>query len=827
MSVAEKTIGLSTFKTVDQPTVQGTPKTEVTDTVNLELTDIRDFLARPLELTNSSTGTFTFRPWDLIWSNSAIFAKIRNYKLIRGVMNLRLEVSVNPYIYGQVVMALSYNTDNSGGFINYDVTTLLQNDYSVILDAAVSQTVELSIPYFGQQPWMLVNNIPGTQNIQVDCYEINPMTDASSTGIPNVFYRVYGWVTELELAIATPQSDFVPDNVTHVKPSFAKSTHIDKVNRENNNHKKVHFNIPKAIGMEQHQGVISGAASVVTDIANKISDVPLIGGFAKTIAQGSSMVGSIAGLFGFSRPISLQQNERQIRTFAGSTAITSGQDVSRPLSTDINCFKNINPIDSNKEDLMSIAYTSRHWGYRKTCTIATTNNPGDSLCVIPVIPLTGTPTTGSAYTFSPLAFCTIPFARWRGSIEYKITIIASKFHKGRIKVFWTNSTSYGDDPTNTTTMAYMDIVPGNILVYNVPHSSTNPWYTTRPTEDGADVSTFLDDEINGYLNIVLDMPLTAPRTGANTYVRVEVRAGEDFMISCPTMDIMRYIVPITVTRSNMVPYQAVDSGTFTTLGPSYGGSLTLTQLGREDQNDYATSVAGERIVSFRDMAKRYSFFDNIMRYALLYTDNAEYFTSYRLRRMPSLLCRTDKTYGGSMTWLTYSTLPFRYESGSTRVKIVNNATMIPYNFSNVLNLQDNVYIMRGAYDGFSQFKPTITASGATYGDIFQRCAYTALQDFTAGGEVYNNSFPIEVQIPDMSHNRLNLVLPWLNPTTPDSAITYFELLNIPNAVLNGSDSVNGGTAQVFYAAGEDFNVSTFMGIPNLVLCQVYKSDPPG
>lgn len=759
------------FVTQDQPEDVNyaiTPRLDVALNPSL---DIGLFLARPVEIYTNTTDTWSILPYNLLLSNTAISNKLANFFMMRASIVLRIEVSANPYIYGRCAIGIwggnnPYNVALKRTFNNYSI---LQSDYHVDLDYAVHQSVQLKIPYINGEPYFVIaNQFP---DCVVSCVNILSVADALNSATPTITYRVYAWFEDVQLSAPVTQSKFETTNVKETK-----------------------------------MGPISGLASKFEAAGNILSKIPVIGGYFGLFGNISGLVGKAAAIFGLSRPSYINNDDLKIIKYNGNMCNTTGVDVSRNLSLDPKRFKTISNIDASVEDQLSFSYIGLHWGVLGLANITTSDAVGTLYIGYPVMPCAGpTYSSNTSVALPPVGFVTAPFAQWHGSLEYRFTVICSKFHKGRVRIFWNPYYNPTVQTGNLTLLQYLDIVPGNTATMIVPYARESMVLQSQIWN--IDVQTGMgSDAYNGFIHVVLDMPLSAPRAGAGCSILVEVRAGPDFSVFEPTMTNIEcidvssfgtqtYYFPCDNSTDGIYPY-GPGPVLVTDLKPALQTSSLPTNV-NEYSSEYVRHMIGERCVSFRSLLKRYYYFGTD------YITTLPPFVTEVLRRTPAWGTEIEsKLYVNSVTMLQYASLPFIANTGSTRVKVV--PTLVGNAGGNPFNSNIRSVVMRGVYDSFARLDSSdhVTSTELYATQLFSR------RRFGAGGDVSPIGLPIEVSIPD------TLGFSYY----PTGAADDLNEADAAIAIIYDCNNVPTGTnfaADIFYAAGDDFNLSGFVGVPLL------------
>lgn len=164
--------------------------------------------------------------------------------------------------------------------------------------------------------------------------------------------------------------------------------------------------------------------------------------------------------------------------------------------------------------------------------------------VTPILALDSYPTFSrfknqlTATTFPPIAVVSSFFGYWRGDIEYKIQIIASKFHTGTLMITFVPGNDLNDDyDINILKLSHseiIDISSTREFTFRAPWYSVNAWKRTRGLSTFKDVST-------GKLFVKVLNPLICVAQVVNSLTcNVFVRAADNFELAIPRLT---HIVP--------------------------------------------------------------------------------------------------------------------------------------------------------------------------------------------------------------------------------------------------------------------------------------------
>jgi len=721
---------------------------------------IAEFLARPLLIATVTMGTpATVTPWATFLTNPAVAAKIRNAYLIRGNMHMRFIPQADAYTYG---LALVTPT------IHGKLCDPYSSDYGAMLDIATQKEVELVTPYFGEVPFIRVPDAgTATQFSYNIASAVGPFSSNTATP-PTVTISVYAWITDLDMRI--PYAQMFMSGVSWV-------------NR----------NIPAE---EKPMGLVSKPMGAIARAANVLEEVPLIGGIAKTAGMVANAIGGIASFFGFSKPTNLVDPERAILVPSSNMASAYGPSYATLIDTDPKRSKSIDPTTAIglQHDQLSFGYITRHWGLIDSFTMLSSQTAGTELKRSFVAP-GAVRVVGNAVYHTPLSYVASLFKFWTGSIEYKFVVVCSTFHKGRVRIFW-NPQTVSENPTNTTTMITLDILPGNTGTLVVPWGADYPYRAMGILDYDA---VGLSGMNNGFLYVQVDQRLQVPTATSDVYILMFVRAGSDMQFAVPSSTLLKgsFDVPNgSYPRDFVFPHNTItyDPGDYvfpivnqTKVDGYVWGVNNIAEVDMQD-NLVPLEIFGERFVSMRTLLKRGTWNSVIL------TNNPGGPVTLAVRRMPySPEPNGGRQFAVQKTMLEYVSELFMFNSGSVRVMLRTRANELAVSRA----------IVHRMTDGTNQsYGYTTTSTPTNETRYFDCMAYV-----NNGGTVIDGSaLPgpvIEFEIPDLNGIRMKR-----NNFVGDDTRVGVSLM--PSGIAGNPGSI---VMHAWYSAGEDFNFYGFAGAP--------------
>jgi len=228
-------------------------------------------------ITQTPVKTFTF-PYDLMVLGNK-FDKIRNFEWFKADVRLRILINANPFIAGRLWITYSP--------IDTSPNTATLRDYARIdrkgrvgvtsypgveLDLQTNTAAELVVPWIAEADAERAS-LETQKLYRVDIWMLTPLVVADNAlKIP---IQVYASFENIQLKFPTP--------ITYPNTSSYKRAHLQ--------------------AKTEAKGPIQEIASGISQAAGSLTNVPLVGEFAQPVQWVSNIVGKVASIFGWSRPI--------------------------------------------------------------------------------------------------------------------------------------------------------------------------------------------------------------------------------------------------------------------------------------------------------------------------------------------------------------------------------------------------------------------------------------------------------------------------------------------------------------------------------------------
>jgi hypothetical protein len=486
--------------------------------VNLPTGDLGTFLARPVEIATGvlsngnspQTAVVTIDPWDLFLAVPSVADKTANFSYFRGTLELTFVLSAPGNAYGLYALTAVPNGGVAGGSATMSnvarIANCLQTDICAAVDIALSTTVELSLPFVLPEDYATLAT-RGVDMWKLTLFCLQPVGTPIDGGITEANYKIYARSPDIELVVPMFQGGkrkkhLVIDNLESAKAKM------------------------KSLG-------ISSTSRKIEEAASSLASVPLIGTFAAPVAQAAGLVADVASWFGFSRETTEGEPRPVGNRALSNVAHIDGNDSSDLASLSVANTISVDPVlaDGSPEDCAAFSSLFSRPTLVAVAAWDVTAATGETLLEIPVTPFYTRSTDDTGIDLTVAGYCGLPFAFWRGDINYKIFIPCSKMHRGAFQVAWLPSTA--DESAATLTNVTMNVV--RELECGIEMDVTVGYAREKPALRGEiySSSTILNlDEINGRLVIRVVNPLRSQSDLASTRIFVFQSAGENMEFTC-------------------------------------------------------------------------------------------------------------------------------------------------------------------------------------------------------------------------------------------------------------------------------------------------------
>ena len=470
--------------------------------------DLGNFLSRPvlistLSWTISSLADTVLDPWTLLLDNQYIKYKIHNFAYLRGNLHIKIVVNASPFYYGSAIAAytpLYSHIPSIPSYTGNNKITWSQRPHIWIYPQS-NTGGEMVLPFLWPQNSVIVSSASSVAELgRLHIFKYVDLASANGATNNGCTIQVYAWLENVELRVPT---------------------------------------VGLALqGDEYSDGPISRPASALANTASWFENIPIIAPFATATRMGAQAVSAIASLFGWSNPPVIS-NVMPYKHLASASISEPTSKITLDPKAELSVDPRIVGLDSIDE--LSISYLVQKESFLSQYAWACDDSVGDMLFNLRVTPtLQGSynATTHYQVNATPMSYISNLFQYWRGDIIFKLVIIASQYHRGRLRVTW--------DPINTTGSAdqshiaftkVIDLGDTTETEIRIPYAQIYPWlsanmrYTTEGFSTGALSNTL--SATNGTMTVRVLTNLSAPIDVAPVTVQLFVRGAENLEFACP------------------------------------------------------------------------------------------------------------------------------------------------------------------------------------------------------------------------------------------------------------------------------------------------------
>lgn len=505
---------------------------------NIELSN---FLSRPVKIneftwsesqTTIGANLQSIKPWQLYFSDTVIQNKLKNYAYLRCDLRVKVVINASPFYYGALMMAYrpldQFIANETITLDPYGARHLIpysQRPHEWIFPQH-NEGGNMMLPFFYPYNWIQVGiNQEFTAMGQLDFLLFAPLESANGVTSASLNISTYAWAENVELSGPT-------------------------------------IGLTMQSADEYGKRPASTIATAIADTAKVLTRIPIIAPFATATEFAMRGIGNALRILGFSNPNVIDAVEPYKPTAFPSLATSEISYPAEKLTLDPKNELCVDPRVTGLSGLdeLSISYLVQKESYI-TQTSWNDTNPADTILFYSAITpfmfdLSQTFATNKqvAYYLSPMAWVGQMFNAWRGDIIIRMRIIASQYHKGRLRISYDPAAFSATNIINTanTTSAVItrivDLSKDTSVTFRVPYSQAAPWCRTLkslsypatsypfPWEDGSGLFPHVPNYTNGVFTVRVLNELTGPVTGTSVTLLFSFAGAENLEFANPGMD---------------------------------------------------------------------------------------------------------------------------------------------------------------------------------------------------------------------------------------------------------------------------------------------------
>lgn len=517
------------------------------------------YLSRPVLINTftwaqSTTGTDlnSFLPWTLFFNDSRIKSKLVNFARLQCNLRLKFILNASPFYYGLLKVNYDPLVSNRATGQNFITQTQLPGPYIAPQEMS---SVEMKLPFFWPRDYLDICSIEDFNSMGKIYYNvIEQLQSANAVVAGQITISCYAWAEDIHLAAPTS------------------------------------FNAL--------QGPIANTARTISNVAGALANIPPLAGIGSAVSAGAGMVSNLAAALGFSNePNTKDVDPVQVKTFH-AFANTEQKIPLDKLSLDPKNQVSMGPdtVGLGNVDELAVSEFCAHEAWIGRVAWTSSLATGTHLVSWFVTPHMQdheylTEPARNKFTMTPTRYLSRFYKYWRGSMIYRIKIVATQYHKGRIQISWDpEDSAHASVDTETTNITkIVDLDAEREIEFIVPYKGVRTWNSTNYEDQGdmpikyttGDYGRIPNKaEHNGAISVFVQNQLSGPVDPAAVQIVVFARAGPDFEVAGPVETIRQY--------SANIPQ----------------GPTTLDGGALENETEVTAFTVGERTSSIRQLLHR-------------------------------------------------------------------------------------------------------------------------------------------------------------------------------------------------------------------------------
>lgn len=780
--------------------------------------DLGNFFSRPVKIRSYSWGTGstlfeTFNPWQEFFENPRVINRITNFNLLRCKLKVRIMINGNGFHYGRAIASYIplHNLDaftKDRIFFIQDVVAASQRPH-VYLDPTTSQGGTFTLPFCWYENALSIPDQEWREMGDIKIHGLQPLKHANGA-TDQVIVSVFAWAEDVSLSIPTANEPGA------LSPQMGE----------------IFTPQAKKVKDEYGTGPISRPAATIAKVAGALSTIPGIAMYARATAMAATAVSGIASMFGYSRPVTLADIEPYKPTYLGNMANTNVPDTSQKLTLDAKQELTVDPrvMGLGSVDEMTIKSIAQRESFLTQFGWDVADPAETLLWNSEVSPVLWNVLSGTEIHMPACCFAALPFRRWRGSMKFRFQIVASSFHKGRLKITYDPSYPLTNE-YNTNYTYIIDLAKERDFTVQIGWGHEKSLINHRnPIQDPVPYSTSALgadplNEANGIISVYVVNDLTVPNSTTNNDIGVNVfvSACDDFEVFDPDSRNIEDLTWFQPQMGEIFSPQMAEIGGESMNQPDADLTKREDEPMKEepsqtmaptlsDQDHTSCVYYGDPITSFRQCLKRYNYHSAVapaltsVSLLKLRNSNFPYYRGYAPGAVHETIVPAPATPYNycKMTLLNYVTPAFTCRRGGLRWKYFRTGGSLQETaLMQVSRDASNV----GVYD--QQETAVITQGSGTRFDRVRQAEVLLPHTWDGAVATSTRQNPvIEAEIPFYTNVRF---FPAKQANLTGSGVgfqTYHWLSTVWESATSDYALIHS-----YVSVGEDFNLGFFTGAP--------------
>lgn len=384
---------------------------------------------------------------------SNIIMKLMNFMYLKANIEVTVRVNANPFQQGKLFMTFSpYAEDSRVGkprnFLN-EHRRAVSNFPGVEIDVGSGNEGSLVIPYCSPLTAYPLNSQTDGDMGELRLYVLNQLADGTDAPMANV--TVYARFTNISVEVPTVSNPTALMNSEDRLNFYQELLHLYDIPQEHTKKFLQRLNTkfyPQGDTGETEatsKGIVTNIATTVSKVADSMTGLPILGDFAKPVSWAAQFVANIASIFGWSKPVSIENTCGYYNFPAKNYSLCEGVDNAVTLATisDNKLDITSTPFVTNCDE-MDFDYVMTRPTLEETFSWSTEASTGDVLIDLDMAfnhhyeTVAVTATQSANVDFSGVQrYVLNMFKLWKGEICIRLSCVKTAYHSGRIQILYT------------------------------------------------------------------------------------------------------------------------------------------------------------------------------------------------------------------------------------------------------------------------------------------------------------------------------------------------------------------------------------------------------
>lgn len=475
---------------------------------------IKTFLSRPMLLTTSNwdiSNPVGERLWEATFPEGLLSVplvadKLRGFLGFRATTVVRVQVNAQRMQQGRLLLSYCPLPNEVLSATPLRAVRIRNSLFAktclphVDLDTSSMSDAVLSAPFVS--PSLFYSMSGGGPSLAG--FHLSVYSPLSSLGSSSCEYTVWAHFEDVELFWPTDPNAFnTSAQLVHQMGSPAESEAASK-----------------------GKGPVETAATVVFDVSQALSNVPLLSSVAKPVSWAAQAAARIAKFFGWSKPT--DSSPAQTVAIVPYQGICNADGVDRSAKLALfsdNCVQALPGFGGSDRDELAISAIASRYAYFTRFTWKNTQSMDIPLFQCHVSPRVASlvSDSGGSLEYGPMGYVSSMFDFWRGSIRFLFKFVKTEFHSGRVVIAFSPGTGYfvSRQGIEYCYKTIVDLRLTDTVEFIVPFAS--------------DACFNSASQATGTIHVFVLNSLAAPdNVPSSLDVIVETSAGSDFQVASPS-----------------------------------------------------------------------------------------------------------------------------------------------------------------------------------------------------------------------------------------------------------------------------------------------------